>query len=79
MPLTLPSIVIQNDAIASRVVAAFPGETQAQKVQAYRNWLTDALTSRVLSFEMQKVSEANRQAELDQERVRRDELQGGIG
>ena len=41
-----------------RIVAAFPGATNAEKVAAYKSWLTNRLIDHVLHVESQKASDA---------------------
>lgn len=56
MATTLPTITIQDDAVAQRLLAAFTGQTDANgnpltAAQAYRRWLRDELVRYVVATE----------------------------
>lgn len=61
----LPTISV-SQAHFDRLVAAFPGATAAQKVEAYRAWLTNGLIDHVQQVEMQTL-----EAELNETRQQR--------
>jgi hypothetical protein len=54
MALTLPTLTVQDDAKADRLIAAFkphPDATQQETAQAYRRWLKEALVDEVIRRE----------------------------
>jgi hypothetical protein len=54
---TLPNLGDIPQGQYDRIVAAFPGATGAQKVAAYRAWLTNRLIERVRYVETRKIDE----------------------
>lgn len=59
---TLPTLELTNDQYAM-VVAAFPGDTDAEKAEAYRAWLGNRLIERVEGRLIAQVN-AQREAEI---------------
>jgi hypothetical protein len=55
MPL-LPNLGDIPQAQFDRIVAAFPGATNAEKTQAYKDWLTNRLIDRVSVVEQTRLS-----------------------
>lgn len=55
----LPRTWINDQALYDRAVAAFPGETLAEKAKAYRQWHLKALRGRVLELETQAIIRSN--------------------
>lgn len=54
-----------------RIVAAFPGDTNAKKVESYKAWLTNHLIDHVQLFEARKIEEkaqADKTVALEQAR-----------
>jgi hypothetical protein len=56
MATTLPTITIQDDAVAQRLLAAFQGQTDPNgtaltAAQAYKRWLRDMLVLHVTTYE----------------------------
>lgn len=58
----LPSLTV-SDAHYSLIVAAFPGANEAEKVTAYRAWLTNRLIERVESRLLNQIA-AQREADI---------------
>lgn len=52
----LPTLTV-SQAHFDRLVAAFPGNTLAEKAQSYRDWLTNRLIERVQIVESRKIDE----------------------
>lgn len=50
----LPTLTGLPQAQFDRIVAAFPGATNAEKVQAYKDWLTNRIIDRVGNVEAAK-------------------------
>jgi hypothetical protein len=53
----LPTLTLPQDQF-DRVVAAFPGATNAEKVANYKNWLTNRVIERVGNVEASKAVQA---------------------
>jgi len=53
----LPTLTV-SQAHADRIVAAFPGNTLAEKAQSYRHWLINRLIERVQLVEARRLDEA---------------------
>jgi len=53
----LPTLTLPQDQF-DRVVAAFPGATNADKAAAYKDWLTNRVIERVGFVEAQKATQA---------------------
>lgn len=58
----LPPVPIRNTALYARAAALFPGDTQAQKTRAYRNWVRRHLRDDVIAAEKKAIVQANRDA-----------------
>lgn len=57
MPL-LPNLGDIPQAQFDQIVAAFPGATQAEKAQAYRDWLTNRIIDRVQEVKSVQANQA---------------------
>lgn len=62
MPL-LPNLGDIPQAQFDRIVEAFPGATQAEKSQAYKDWLTNRVVDRVEEYQ-QLVAQKNIKSQL---------------
>lgn len=59
----LPTITVTS-AQAQRIQSAFPGGTQAEKIEAYKVWLREALRSYVIDSEQRTIID-NRNRDID--------------
>lgn len=57
----MPTITV-SDAQLARITAAFPGNTNAEKVAAYRDWLKAALRDRLATAELAALAETHNAA-----------------